>query len=143
MKRFWDKVDKSGDCWLWTASVVANRGYGLFFVDGRLVLAHRFSYELFNNPIPDGMQVDHTCHVRRCVNPFHLRLVTPGQNSQNRAGAQRNSSSGVRGVSRNKKTGRWCARLTHNGKRIHVGYFDDLDEADRAVTAKRRELFKI
>lgn len=140
-ERFWSKVDKSGDCWLWTAAVVANRGYGLFSVAGRLKLAHRFSYEIFNGPIPEGMQVDHRCHVRRCVNPFHLRLVTPKQNSENRSGAQRNSSSGVRGVYRQKATGRWCARVGHNGKTIHVGYFDDLAEAERAVIAKRSELF--
>ncbi len=140
MKRFWQKVDMSGDCWLWTAAVVANRGYGLFSVDGHLVLAHRFAYELFNNPIPEGMQVDHTCHVRRCVNPFHLRLVTPRQNSQNRSGAQRNSKSGVRGVSQT-SSGRWLARVGYEGRTVHVGYFDDLDEAERAVTAKRTELF--
>lgn len=73
-QRFWAKVDKTGECWLWTASLTSH-GYGQFYFDGRPVAAHRFSYELFSLPIPAGMDVDHTCRIRACVNPFHLRLV--------------------------------------------------------------------
>lgn len=140
-ERFWAKVDRSGDCWLWTAAVVANRGYGMFSISGRLTLAHRVSYELANGSIPPGMQVDHTCHVRRCVNPAHLRLATPKQNSENRMAAQRNSKSGVRGVFRHTTTGRWYGQVTHDGRKVHVGYFDDLADAEAAVIAKRSELF--
>jgi hypothetical protein len=73
--RFWSKVDKSGDCWLWVASK-NNRGYGQFVSVGRLVLAHRFSYELAKGPIPDGLTLDHLCRTPACVNPDHLEAVT-------------------------------------------------------------------
>lgn len=49
-------------------------------VDGRLVRAHRFSYERAVGPIPAGLQIDHLCRVRACVNPAHLEPVTCGEN---------------------------------------------------------------
>jgi hypothetical protein len=82
--RFWSKVDKSGDCWLWTGST-ARGGYPGFFVmrDGieRNVMAHRYAYELLVGPIPDGLQLDHLCRIRHCVNPTHLEPVTPRENT--------------------------------------------------------------
>lgn len=74
-QRFWSKVDKSDTCWHW-ATPQASNGYGRFWVDGHLVLAHRFAYELLIGPIPDGLQIDHLCRVRHCVNPDHLEAVT-------------------------------------------------------------------
>ena len=83
--RFWAKTNRDGPtpahrpdlgpCWLWTAAQVGN-GYGQFNPHGRLVLAHRFAYELLIGPIPDGLQLDHLCRVRRCVRPSHLEPVT-------------------------------------------------------------------
>jgi hypothetical protein len=74
-ERFWAKVDKSGDCWLWTAGQTSN-GYGTFWVDGRNVRPHRWLYELQVGPIPDGWQIDHLCRTPLCVNPAHLEPVT-------------------------------------------------------------------
>ena len=74
-ERFWAKVDKTDDCWLWTANRT-NAGYGHFWLDRRMVLAHRFAYELLIGPIPDGLTLDHLCRVRACVNPAHLEAVT-------------------------------------------------------------------
>lgn len=76
--RFWSKVDKSGDCWLWTGS--RSVGYGNLGIDGQTVLAHRYVYELEIGPIPDGLQIDHLCRVRHCVNPDHLETVTQREN---------------------------------------------------------------
>lgn len=74
--RFWAKVDKSGDCWLWTAAK-NNQGYGVFGIPGnKKVLPHRFSYELVKGPIPLGLTIDHLCRTPLCVNPDHLEAVT-------------------------------------------------------------------
>lgn len=79
MKRFWDKVDKTGDCWEWTARRDKN-GYGMLGNDR----AHRFSFSLANGGIPDGMQVLHHCDNPPCVNPDHLWLGTPKDNARDR-----------------------------------------------------------
>ncbi|WP_397334648.1 HNH endonuclease signature motif containing protein [Paenarthrobacter nitroguajacolicus] len=68
-----------GDCHLWLGARPG--GYGLFFLHGtKLVIAHRFAYEQALGSIPQGLQIDHVCRVRRCVNPDHLQVVTAEQN---------------------------------------------------------------
>lgn len=81
--RFWAKVmpEPNSGCWLWTAQISTN-GYALLCVAGRRVRAHRFSYELHKGPIPAGLQIDHTCSVRCCVNPDHLDAVTQRENNR-------------------------------------------------------------
>lgn len=140
-ERFWAKVDKSGECWLWTASLHPD-GYGHFNVGGhKIVNAHRVAYKIEHGLIPDGMVIDHICHNRACVRPQHLRAVTHKENHENRAGADSDSKSGVRGVYWRKDRGMWQGSVKHHGKRFHAGYFDDLADADKAVTALRLELF--
>ena len=68
---FWNKVDKTGDCWNWTACIAKN-GYGKLGVDSKTRYAHRISYELAKGAIPDGLLILHTCCNRKCVNPKHL-----------------------------------------------------------------------
>lgn len=83
-------------CWIWKRAIQTN-GYGSINsgVRGRSMLAHRAAYIEWIGPIPDGMQLDHTCHTadttclggreckhRRCVNPGHLELVTQAENHE-------------------------------------------------------------
>ena len=81
IERFWASVDlwDPDHCWLWTGGTHAG-GYGRIMHEGRLVRAHRFAYEHFRDPIPDGLQLDHLCRVRHCVNPKHLEVVSAKDN---------------------------------------------------------------
>ncbi len=78
--KFWCKVDKTGDCWLWTGS----QNTGLYGQVGRvlngkktMILAHRYAYFLTIGEIPAGHDVRHTCLIRLCCNPAHLFLRRP------------------------------------------------------------------
>lgn len=73
--RFWTKVDKTGDCWLWTGAL-SKDGYGQYRVKGRTRSAHTLAYRATVGPVPDGLMLDHLCRVPRCVNPVHLEPVT-------------------------------------------------------------------
>jgi hypothetical protein len=87
--RFYDKVEKTDTCWLWTAAKVRN-GYGIIGAGGAgngFLYAHRVSYELSVGPIPDGLFLDHLCRVRHCVNPEHLEPVTTAENCRRAAAA--------------------------------------------------------
>ena len=66
-------------CLLWLG-YVNKSGYGRFDAHGRKVLVHRFAYEREYGPVPEGMELDHLCRVRCCVNPKHLEPVTHGDN---------------------------------------------------------------
>jgi hypothetical protein len=73
--RFWERVNKTLTCWLWTGSLVRD-GYGSLRANGRQIYAHRYSWELVNGPVPDGLTLDHLCRNRGCVKPAHLEPVT-------------------------------------------------------------------
>ena len=83
-QRFWSKVSIAPTgCWLWAGAIQASNGYGRFGVgratDG-VCFAHRWAYEFFLGPIPAGLEIDHLCRVRACVNPLHLQPVTHAEN---------------------------------------------------------------
>ena len=75
---FWKKVNKDAEdgCWEWTASRnKQNTGYGQFGIRGKIMQAHRVSYTWANGPVPDGLELDHLCRNKVCVNPDHLEAV--------------------------------------------------------------------
>ena len=84
LARFWSKVDKSGDCWLWTRSVT-NSGYGVHRCgEGGIAyttMAHRVAWIVTRQAeVPEGMALDHLCRTPACVRPDHLEPVTPSTN---------------------------------------------------------------
>ena len=139
-QRFWMKVDKSGSCWLWTAGK-NRKGYGLFKPShGENTAAHRYSYMLAHGPISEGLYLDHICRQPACVNPAHLREVTPAQNAQHQDGHS-DSKSGHRGVAWHSKSGKWQAKVTKKGKTYSAGLFDDVEEAAEAARLLRLQVF--
>lgn len=102
--RFWRKVDKTDTCWIWTGAL-DGEGYGSRRPDKAhrsAPGAHRYAYELLVGPIPDGLELDHTCHSRdllcpggptclhrRCVRPAHLEPVTGLENSRRSGNARK------------------------------------------------------
>jgi hypothetical protein len=77
--RFWAKVRRQDDCWEWRGSRNP-RGYGKISNKGKLLGAHRVSYEIHKGQIPDGLEIDHLCRNRWCVNPDHLEAVSHAAN---------------------------------------------------------------
>lgn len=77
--RFWDKVLFTTDCWEWQRGLDKD-GYGQLTINTKKIKPHRFSYELYKGKIPEGLEIDHLCRNRKCVNPNHLELVTHQEN---------------------------------------------------------------
>jgi HNH endonuclease len=118
-ERFWAKVNKNGPvpdyaphlgpCWLWTAGGHKRSGYGLYrtsrrYGKPRSLYVHRVSYVASTGrPIPERLEIDHLCRVRRCVNPAHLEAVTRKVNIERGTAYESNR--------------RRCAAITHCPKK--------------------------
>ncbi len=116
--RFWAKVGVQGDCWVWTAGKVG-AGYGHFAQGGKpkMILAHRWAYEAMVTEIPDGLELDHLCRNKACVNPDHLDPVTHAVNLARNPNAINNTCGHVthcpRGHAYDETNTRWYRGKRH------------------------------
>lgn len=86
--RVWDKIKKTETCWLWTGAIGRATGYGRTSDgNGKVRDAHRWIWEQLRGAVPEGLELDHLCRVRHCVNPDHLEPVTPRENTLRGVGA--------------------------------------------------------
>ena len=153
--RFFSKVllPKSlNSCWLWGGTKLSKRSpYGRFLLNGKRIQAHRVSWLIHREAIPTGLLICHSCDNPPCVNPWHLfegtskvnlaDMITKGRaNFQQSGGVDHRLSVSVNsktadrhsaypGVSWSKAAGKWHARITKNGVRLHLGLFDNEQQA--------------
>ena len=92
MLRFMLKVEKTNYCWNYTGH--NDNGYGRFWYKGKGTLAHRWIYENQVGAIPKGMQIDHLCNNRRCVNIKHLEVVDNKEQQKRRSLKQTHCKNG-------------------------------------------------
>jgi len=83
LERFLEKIsyEPNTGCWLWTAALNSD-GYAAFGFEGRTISGYLFAFLHWRGPVPEGAELDHTCRVRCCVNPFHLEPVPHRINCQ-------------------------------------------------------------
>lgn len=119
--RFWAKVDKTpghgpwGNCWLWTSNA-QGIGYGLFKWQRNNILAHVMSYRMVQGEVPLGLEVNHMCHTRGCVNPDHLEAITHIENVRK--------------------------GLTHNAVKTHCSKGHEFSPANTRVRTIRGKFYK-
>lgn len=139
---FLERVEKSSGCWNWMGKKTTH-GYGQMKHAGTVRAAHRYSWELAHGELDENLSIDHLCHNPPCVNPDHLRAVSHRSNMENRISSHSNSKSGVSWVMWDAGQKNWRARVASNGKKINIGRFSSLEEANAAALEMRAKLFEV
>jgi hypothetical protein len=135
------RIIKTDSCWEWDGIHNAD-GYGMFQgrARARNRLAHRIVFEYYFGPIAEGAHIDHMCGNTGCVNPDHLRAVTPKHNSEHFVKELRSTNtSGYRGVMWDQARKRWRARVESSGK-SRASYHLTKEAAARAAREMRLEM---
>lgn len=122
--RFWSKVTKTNECWLWDEGSRDKDGYGSFRKSkspgqrrGPVVRAHRFSWELHNGPIPKGLWILHKCDNPPCVNPEHLYAGTRQDNANDIRDRKRHPKAQQTHCLRGHEFTKENTRISQNGTR--------------------------
>lgn len=112
------RIDIGTGCWVWQG-ILTWKGYGEFKSEGRKFAAHRWAYQTYVGVIPHGLQIDHLCRNRACVNPGHMELVTPRENT-------------LRGF----------GPSALNARKTHCKWGHPFDEANTRYVKRGRECFE-
>lgn len=149
--RFWAKVDKGGPmpdpetgvttcCYQWLGSLV-NQGYGCFWWQDRQFGSHQAAWLLAGNELPvHPLTLDHLCRNRACVRLDHLCVATKLMQEVNK-GLNKNNTSGERGVTLCKQTGKWRVLIRYEGRLYSGGRYADLGDAKRVARTMRNQIF--
>lgn len=113
------------------AGYLCEDGYVKVEINDKTTGAHRIIWELFNGPIPEGLEIDHIDRNRSNNLIENLRLFTRQQNCQHQGITKRNKS-GFKGVSFHKGSNKWTSQININKKCYTIGYFDTIEEAAKA-----------
>lgn len=138
-ERFLSKIEKTDSCWNWKACLTTS-GYGRFGVTlspkkKSIMYAHRFSYELFNGPIPEHKVIDHLCRNKSCVNPSHLEPVDMYDNNiRGNVHLGKKSKLPVGVYSHGK---RFRTYFSINGIARYIGVYETVESASRAYNLAR------
>lgn len=103
-------------------------GYWQMMFNKKNYRVHIVVWYIHNGEIPNGMEIDHIDHDRSNNSISNLRLVTRKENGRNQS-VRIDNSTGVTGVSWHKPLSKYCARITVDGKLMHLGYFNSIEEA--------------
>ena len=102
----------------------------LIKINGRMYMGHRLAWLFVNGGWPEN-HIDHINEIKNDNRISNLREATSSQNQRNR-GAQKNNTSGFKGVSFFKRNGKWKSTICVNSNKKHLGYFDNPEEAHQA-----------
>lgn len=105
-----------------------------------VAMHHMVMRRMLNGELPQGKEVDHVDGNGLNNRRYNLRLATPTENMQNKS-LYRNNKSGVRGVSWHKRDKSWSATIRVNNRLIHLGYFDEIEDAANARIVAELEYF--